>query len=337
MFTFLHPEYLYLLLLLPLILLLYVYGVRTTRHHLKKLGRKEALEALMPERSAVRGHIRFLVIFLIVGLTVILLARPQYGVSQRTDTVKGIEAVVMVDVSNSMLATDVQPSRLDRAKLFISTLLKKMQNDKIAMGVFAGEAYPQLPITSDYSSVQLFVDALSTDMVSLQGTNVEAAVKLAEKSFTDSEDVGKAIILITDGENHEGNAEEAAREAAKKGYNIIVVGVGTQQGGNISTPQGLLTDENGNAVVTALNEGMCRQIAQAGKGIYLHLDQTNSAQKEIQSQLSRLKQSSSTVSYTARDEQFQAIALLIVVLLIIEVCISETRNSVFKKFRFFAK
>ena len=174
-------------------------------------------------------------------------------------------------------------------------------------------------------------------MVTLQGTNLASAINLGCKSFTDNKEVGKAIILITDGENHEGGAEEAAREAADKGINVFVLGVGTQQGGEISTPDGVLTDQNGQPVHTALNEQMCREVAKAGKGLYLHLDQTNNAQEELLSQLSRLKQGSSTTSYTARDEQFQAIAILIILLLIIEVCINETKNPLFKRFKIFSK
>lgn len=337
MFQFLNPEYLYLLLLLPIIVLIYWLGYKTAQKNIKKLGDKHLIQALMPGRSTLRQHVKFGLLLFIISLLIVLIARPQYGLKQHNDTSKGIEAVVMIDVSNSMLARDILPTRLDRAKLLISNMIDKMKNDKIALGVFAGEAYPQIPITSDYASAKIFIDALSTNMVTLQGTNLASAINLGCKSFTDNKEVGKAIILITDGENHEGGAEEAAREAADKGINVFVLGVGTQQGGEISTPDGVLTDQNGQPVHTALNEQMCREVAKAGKGLYLHLDQTNSAQEELLSQLSRLKQGSSTTSYTARDEQFQAIAILIILLLIIEVCINETKNPLFKRFKIFSK
>ena len=274
---------------------------------------------------------------LALSALVLTLARPQLGLKQQTNTANGIEAVVMVDVSNSMMARDVQPTRLDRAKLLVATLVEKMKNDKIALGVFAGEAYPQMPITSDYASAKIFIDALSTNMVTMQGTNLAAAINLGCKSFTTKRDVGKALIIITDGEDHEEGAEEAAKAAAKAGVNVYVIGVGTAQGAEIPTSEGVLTDENGQPVHTALNEDMCRKVAQAGKGIYLHLDQSTSAQDELQGQIRQLKQSSSSMTYTARDEQFQIFAIIALLLLIIEVCITETSNNFFKRFKIFSK
>lgn len=337
MFQFLHPQYLYLLLLIPAFVLLYLAGQIATRRNIRRLGEKKLLRRLMPGRSPMRQHIKFALLMLAAALIICMAARPQYGLRQQTETTNGIEAVVMVDVSNSMLANDVLPSRLDRAKLLVSNLVDRMKNDKIALGVFAGEAYPQLPITSDYASAKLFIGALSTNMVTLQGTNVGAAIDLGKKSFTDSKDVGKAIILITDGENHEDGAEQAAQEAAKAGINVYVLGVGTTAGGEIPTPQGVLTDNTGQPVHTALNEQMCREVAKAGRGLYLHLDQTNSAQEELQAQLSHLKQKSTTTSYTDRDEQFQAVALLVLFLLVLETCVYETKNAFFNRFKIFSR
>lgn len=337
MFQFLHPQYLYLLWLIPGFVLLYIAGQFGIRSNMRHLGEKKLLKKLMPGRSPVRQHIKFALLMLVASLIICMIARPQYGLRQQKETTNGIEAVVMVDVSNSMLANDVLPSRLDRAKLLVTNLVDRMKNDKISLGVFAGEAYPQFPITSDYTSARLFIDALSTNMVTLQGTNIGAAIRLGCKSFTDSKDVGKAIILITDGENHEDGAEQAAREASKLGINVYVLGVGTADGCEIHTPNGVLTDSNGQPVHTALNEQMCREVAKAGKGLYLHLDQTNSAQEELQAQLSLLKQKSTTASYTERDEQFQAVALIVVFLLILETCIYETKNAFFNRYKFFSR
>lgn len=337
MFQFQDPQYLYWLLLLPVLLCVYVWSCLRTRRRLRALGQSRMLAALMPKRSTARQHVKFGLLFTATALLIVLIARPQYGLKEETVTTQGIEAVVMVDVSNSMLARDVQPSRLDRAKLLVSNLVTRMKNDKIALGVFAGEAYPQLPITSDYASAKIFIDALSTDMVTLQGTNLGAAIDLGCQSFSDDRQVGKAIILITDGEAHEPGAEEAAKEAAKEGINVFVLGVGTAEGANIPTDEGLLIDENGNPVLTKLNEQMCRDVAKAGRGLYLHLDQTNSAQDELQAQLSRLKHSSSVNSFTARDEQFQAVAILIILLLVIEACVNEAKNPLFRKIKIFSK
>ena len=267
---------------------------------------------------------------LLLALIILILARPQYGTKQSKETSKGIEAVVMLDVSNSMMARDVTPSRLDRSKLLVSNLIDKMRNDKIAIGVFAGEAYPQLPITSDYASAKLFLDALNPGMVTLQGTNIGAAIRLAENSFTDNKNVGKAIILITDGENHEDGSLEAAKNAAQKGIHIYVVGIGSTQGAEIPTDSGPMTDAQGQVVHTVLNEQMCRETAQAGKGLYMHLDETNHAQEELLDQLSQLKQDSSENTFTEQDEQFQAVALIALLVLILEVIVLERKNNIFK-------
>jgi len=335
MFQFLNPQYLYLLLLIPLFLLLYVAGCLLARRKMGRLGTRSMLESLMPERSPMMNHVRFALLMLIAALLIIMLARPQYGLRKQKDTTKGIEAVVMVDVSNSMLARDASPSRLDRAKLLVSNLVDRMRNDKVALGVFAGEAYPQLPITSDYSSAKVFIEAISTQMVTLQGTNLAAAINLGCASFTDTKDVGKAIILITDGEDHEEGAEEAAAEAAKAGINVFVLGVGSTAGAEISTSQGALLDENGQPVHSALNEQMCRAVAAAGKGLYLHLDQSNSAQEELQAQLSRLKQNSVTTQYAARNEQFQAVGIFVLILLVIEALWGERKLNTLRRLKLF--
>lgn len=337
MLHFENPQYFQLLWLLLPLAAIYIYACLKARRNMARLGDPERLKALMPGRSPIRQHVKFVLLTLALVLLVATLARPQYGLKQQTEQTQGIEAVVMVDVSNSMMATDVLPNRLERAKLLVSNLVDRMKNDKIALGVFAGEAYPQLPITSDYASAKMFIEALSTGMVTLQGTNLAAAIELAQKSFSGDKKVGKAILLITDGEDHVEGAAEAAQAAAKAGINVFVLGVGTAEGSQIPTPYGALTDATGQPVHTALNEQMCREVAKAGKGIYLHLDQTNSAQDEMLAQLSRLKRTSTSTSYTARDEQFQAVALLALLLLVAEVCLSETRNSLFKRFKFFSK
>lgn len=301
------------------------------------MGDKHLLASLMPDVSPLRKHIKFTLLLIAVTLLIVMIARPQYGLKQKTETTVGIETVVMVDVSNSMMARDILPTRLDRAKLLVTNMVDRMKNDKIGMGVFAGEAYPQLPITGDYASAKTFIDALSPGMVTLQGTNLGAAIDLGCKSFSQDKNMGKAIILITDGEDHVEGSVEAAQQAAKQGINVFVIGVGSTEGAMIPTSQGMLTDMSGQPVHTALNEKMCREIAQAGKGIYLHLDQTNSAQTELQNQLARLKQSATTTSYTARDEQFQAVGILLLLILILEICINETQSNLFKRFKFFSK
>ncbi len=330
MLIFQHPQYLNLLYILPALAMLYVWSVFHSRKRVGRLGNAPIIASLMPNRSTLRQHIKVSLKLLLLALIILILARPQYGTKQSKETSKGIEAVVMLDVSNSMMARDVTPSRLDRSKLLVSNLIDKMRNDKIAIGVFAGEAYPQLPITSDYASAKLFLDALNPGMVTLQGTNIGAAIRLAENSFTDNKNVGKAIILITDGENHEDGSLEAAKNAAKNGIHIYVVGIGSAQGAEIPTDSGPMTDAQGQVVHTALNEQMCRETAQAGKGLYMHLDETNHAQEELLDQLSQLKQDSSENTFTEQDEQFQAVALIALLVLILEVIVLERKNNIFK-------
>lgn len=326
MFRFAAPEYLYLLIVVPVLATVYAATSLRARKRLKRYGDPRLLRGLTANYSRVRPVVKFSLLLTVLALLIVMLARPQYGLSKDSVTKNGIEAVVMMDVSNSMMAADIQPSRLERSKLLVSNLIERMQNDKVALGIFAGEAYPQLPITSDYASAKMFLNAISTGMVTLQGTNLAAAIDLADKSFTDKKNVGKAIIIITDGEDHEGGAEEAARDAAKKGREIFVLGVGTAEGSQIPTREGPLLDRDGQPVTTALNEQMCRDVAKAGNGVYLHVDNTNSAQEELQSLLGQLQKSSENVEYTSYDEQFQAVGIIALLLLFSEFFMFETQN-----------
>ena len=226
MFQFAFPQYLYGLLLLPFLVLLFLRSQWTARRRESRFGRRQVLKSLVPGRSTIRPVVKFVLLCLAVVLGILLLARPQYGTSTGSEKRKGIEAIIAFDVSQSMLARDVQPSRIERSKLLVSTLIDRMENDKVGLVVFAGEAFPQLPITNDFVSAQLFLDNISTDAVSLQGTNLASAITLADKSFTQDEKVGKAIIVITDGEDHEPGAKEAAMAAAKAGRHVYVLGVG---------------------------------------------------------------------------------------------------------------
>ncbi len=213
-----------------------------------------------------------------------------------------------------------------------------MKNDKIALGVFAGEAYPQLPITNDYTSAKLFLDNFTPGMVTLQGTSLAAAINLGRKSFTDKEDIGKAIIVITDGEDHEEGALKAAEEAKKEGYKLFILGVGSTQGANIPMPNGSnLRDAEGKEVITAVNATACKEVAKAGGGEYIHVDNTDAAQKQLQSALDKLQHADNAAGFTDRDEQFQAMAVIVLVLLLMEFFIFESKNPFWKRFRIFTK
>ena len=255
-----------------------------------------------------------------------------------TKKVSGIEVVIAMDVSNSMLATDITPNRLERAKLLVSTLIDKLNEDKIGITIFAGEAYPQLPITNDITSAKLFLESITTDMISAQGTNLSAAIKLASKSFTDNDKVGKAIIVITDGEDHEEGAIEAAKEVAKDGKKLYVLGIGSNNGSTIPTAEGPLFDNNGKVVISKLNPQICKDIAEAGKGTYIHVDNTTIAQSQLIQELEQLQKEDSFIkTYSEFDEQFQAIGLLILLLLVIEFFLLETQHPILKKIKLFQK
>ncbi len=338
MFKFANPEYLYLLVLVPVLVVLHVLSNIRRRRKLAEYGDAELLSRLMPDASSVRPNIRFWLLFASYTLCCFLLARPQFGSKQETITRKGIETVIALDISNSMLAEDVAPSRLDKSKRIISNLVDRFQDDKVGLIVFAGDAFVQLPITSDFISAKVFLNAISPGLISRQGTDIKTAIELATRSFTPNEGVGKAIIIITDGEDFEGGAVEAAAAAAEKGYQIYVMGVGLPTGTPIPGERRgeFRKDKDGNVVMTHLNEEMCRNIAAAGKGAYFYVDNSNAAEKALQKEFDKLaKADVETTVYTEYDEQFAIIAWIILVIMLFEIFICESRNPRLRNFSLF--
>ncbi|RRD77024.1 VWA domain-containing protein [Alloprevotella sp. OH1205_COT-284] len=338
MFKFANPEYLRLFILLPFLVGLFLYTLWKKHHSESKLGNREVLKQLVPLRSSTRPIVKFVWLMFAVIMAILLLARPQFETSSGMVNRKGIEAIFVLDVSQSMLAKDVSPSRIERSKLLISTIAEKMKEDKIGLAFFAGEAYPLLPITNDYVSIRFFLDNMTTDMVSLQGTNIAAAITLADKSFTQDEEAGKAIVIITDGEDHRTGAKEAAVAAAKNGRRVYILGVGSVEGAKIPTPEGWLTDNEGRIVKTSLNEKMCREIAEAGKGAYIHIDGSNLAQDRLEEELKKLQESDSEIADSETlNEEFQTVAILLLLLLLVELLVLEKKNPLFSRFKFFTK
>lgn len=329
MFKFANPEYLYLLILLPVMVAVYLFSGIRRRRNLKLYGEPELLARLMPEVSGFRPSLKFWLTATAFAFSCIVLARPQFGTKQETVTRSGIETIIALDVSNSMLADDVAPSRLAKSKRIISNLVDQMKDDKIGMIVFAGDAFVQLPITSDFISAKVFLSSISPQLVARQGTDIKAAIDLAMRSFTPNEGVGKAIIVITDGENHEGGAVEAAKAAAEKGYVVHVMGVGSTSGSPIPGERNgeFRKDKDGNVIVTRMNEQMCQEIAQAGSGSYFYVDNSNAAEKALQKELDKLAKSDvETTIFTEFDEQFRVFAWIVLILLAIDLAISESRN-----------
>ena len=293
----------------------------------------------MPDASPVRNRIKFAVLMIALTLLIIAAARPQYG--QKSETVKreGIEVMIALDISNSMLAEDVAPNRLDRAKQMLSKMIDKMTDDKVGLIIFAGEAYVQLPITCDYVSAKMFLQTISPDLIKAQGTALGAAIRTAQRAFgSERSEASRAIILITDGENHEDDAVSAAKDAKQAGIQTYVAGIGKPEGSPIPIP-GTGTfrkDRSGQVVVTRLNEEMCKEIAQAGNGIYVRCDNTNTALRALEKELDRLATSEiETQVYTDYQEQYQSFALLALLLLVVEFFIFERKNRTISKLDIF--
>lgn len=344
MFRFEDPKYLYLLVIVVFLAAIRLITYRNQKLRLRKFGDPSLVGQLMPLVSRWRPGIKFWLLEIALALLIVMLARPQFGKSISQQQKAGIETVIAIDVSNSMLAvdkaTDGQLSRMDRAKMIVGKLIDKFTNDRVGLVVFAGDAFIQLPVTSDFVSAKMFLNNISTSMVRNQGTDLAAAIRTSNMCFTQREHVGKAIILITDGEDHEGEAVEAAKEAREAGRNIYVLGIGSPKGTLVPNPDprqgGYMIDNTGQQVMSRLNEEMCRELAQAGGGAYIHVENNSTAQKQLEEALDKLEKAESTV-YSDFDEQFQAVGLLALLLLIIEVIILDRRNPAMKNLKLFKR
>ena len=322
MLYFANPDYLWLLLLLPLLPVLYALSLRLRRIRLRKIGDPAVVQQLMPHYSRAKGWVRLVLTDLAVALMVLGLARPQIGAKLAEKETKGAEIMICLDVSNSMLAEDYSPNRLERAKLAISRIVDRLRDDRIGLIIFAGKSFVQLPVTTDYVSAKMFLGSIGPDSVPVQGTAIGEAVLTAIKSFSTQSDKSRAIIVITDGENHEDNPVEAAKAAAEAGIKVYTVGVGSLQGQPVPVGGELLKDKNGNIVVSRLDEGTLRKMAQAGGGAYVHAGNEEFGLNPIIDDLRRLEDEHfKSVVFEEYDEQYMcfigaAFALLAIVFLI---------------------
>ena len=340
MFRFENPQYLYLLIVISLLAILYYYSNYRRRSRLRKYGDPALLKELMIDVSAWRGQAKAWLLLLALASLIIAAARPQFGTKIDTSERNGIEAIIAMDVSNSMLANDVRPSRLDKSKMLVSNMVDEMKDDKVGLIVYAGQAFVQLPITNDYVSAKMFLDGIDPSMIATQGTDIATAIELGMKSFTQKKDVSRAIFLITDGEDNEGGAVEAAKEAAKRGIHVYVLGVGSPDGAHIPIPgtTQYFIDEQGNPIVSRLSEEMCRQIAHAGQGAYIYVDNSSSAQKELSRYVDKLaKTKLETQIYSEFDEQYQGFIILALFFLLIDLCLLERKNHIMQNFHLFKK
>lgn len=340
MFRFEDPIYLYALVVIPVLAFIRWWMVIRQRKQLRRFGDMELVCQLMPDVSRFRPLVKFCLMLTALALMIVMLARPQMGTKISHEKRTGIETIIALDISNSMLAEDVAPSRLDRAKMMVENLVDHFTNDKIGLIVFAGEAFVQLPITSDFVSAKMFLSSIEPSLIETQGTDIAAAVTMATHSFTQEEGVGKAIIVITDGEDHEGGAMEAFQEAKDKGMRVYMLGIGSTKGAPIPVAgsHDYMKDNTGATVMSALNEDMCKQVAEAGGGAYIHVENNSNAQEQLNHELDKLakKEISSTV-YSDFDEQFQAVGILVLLLLIAEICILEIKNPRLRKIHLFSR
>lgn len=343
MFSFANPYLLYLLFLIPAITGLYLLSRYSRKRKLKRYGKLAVLSPLMPDASRYKPWIKITLQLLAVAALVFVLARPRAGAKEEVSEVQGIEVMICLDVSNSMLASSTDDpkgvSRLQRAKLVLEKLIDKLDNDKVGLIVFAGDAYTQLPITSDFVSAKMFLNSISTEMVPTQGTSIGAAIEMAMSSFTPTDDMQKAIIVITDDESFDDDPIAATQTAVKQGIQVDVIGLGSTKGSLIPIGRNgqFMKDDEGNPVTTRLDEAMAQKIAETGEGIYVQ-GASSTVVKDIDEQLDTLAKSDlEKVIYSASAEQFPVFGWLALALVILDIFMLDRKVGWLKKINFFSK
>ena len=328
MLFFAHSYYLLFLLLVPVILFVYGFRMRARRRSMRSFGDEALVSQLMPSYSASKGWVRIILFCLAFACFIIGISRPQIGAKLREHEAKGAEIVICLDVSNSMLAEDYSPNRLERAKLAISRIVDKMQGDRIGLVIFAGTSFVQLPVTTDYVSAKMFLGSIDTESVPVQGTAIGDAIMTAAKSFSAQSEKSRAIIVITDGENHEDDAVDAARQVAETGIRVYTVGVGSLRGQPIPKDGDLMKDSEGNIVVTRLDEESLRQVAEAGEGAYVHAGNEEFGLNPIIDDLRKLEDEKfNSVVFEEYDEQYMYFFGAALLLFVLEMLIGDRRSK----------
>lgn len=338
-FRFDHPEFLYLFLLIPILVVLYWVSHVIKKKALQKFGEMNIITHLMPYASFSRPVYKFSILILALSFIIIGVAGPQFGSKLQKIKRKGVEVIIALDVSNSMMAQDIQPNRLERAKRAISKMVDKLNNDKVGLIVFAGEAYTQLPITTDYASAKLFLSSISTDIVPIQGTAIGSAIELATRSFTPDSEASKAIIVITDGENHEDDAVQAANMAKEMGIAVHTIAMGSPEGAPIPIRAGssdFRRDDKGNIVISKLDQQMVEEIATAGGGKAVIANNTTTGLNVLFKEINKMDKTELEARvYTAYDEKFQIFLAIGLLLLFIEFLVLERKNRHLKDINLF--
>ena len=340
MFRFAYPEYFWGFWLIPILTIFFIFSRILRKRAIRKFGDLEIISQLMPSASNVRPIFKFILLMLALSAFILGAARPQFGSKLQTVKREGVEIIIALDVSNSMMAEDIKPNRLERAKRAIDRLISRLKNDKIGLIVFAGEAYTQLPITSDYSSAQLFLASVSPEIVPRQGTAIGAAINLATRSFSPNPESSKAIIVITDGENHEDDAVGAAQLAAQQGIVVHTIGMGLPQGAPIPVVRGGQTDyrrdRDGNIVITRLDEVMLEKISAAGNGIYLRASTANVGLEDILDEINKMQKTEiETQMFSEYEDLFPYFFAAGLALLLLEFLIMERKNRYLRRIKLF--
>ena len=340
MFRLAHPQFLYLLLLIPLLVLLFVYARLQKKKALAKFGDLNLVMRLIPEFSGAREILKFIIWTTAWMLIVIGMADPQTGSKLEKIKRKGVDMIFALDVSNSMLAQDITPNRLERAKQAIIHLLGKLENDRVGLIVFAGKSYIQMPMTTDYSATRLFLSEISPGMVPVQGTAIGEAIETSASAFGNTKQ-SKAIIVITDGENFEDNAVEAAKAVADKGIRVYTIGIGLPEGAPIpvysgTTQIGYKKDASGMTVITRINEPMLEEIAKAGKGMFVRANNSQSGVQEVFDQINKLEKAEyNEAFFSDYEDRFQFFILAALILVFGEILIANRKGRLAGKIKLF--
>ena len=328
MINFAQAQYLFLILLIPVFFLLQALVFRLRTRRIRKFGDEELVRQLMPSYSKSKVWVRLVLFSIGFFFFVICLSRPQIGAKLREHETKGAEIMIVLDVSNSMLAEDYSPNRLERAKLAISRLVDKLRDDRIGLVVFAGNSFVQLPITTDYVSAKMFMGSISTESVPIQGTAIGEAINTAMRSFSAQSEKSRAIIVITDGENHEDDPVAAAAQAAELGVRVFTIGVGSPEGKPIPMDGELLKDKDGNIVVTRLDESVLQEVADAGNGLYVRAGNSEFGLNPIIDDIRKMEDEKySSIVFEEYDEQFMYFMGIALLFFVIEMLIGERRSK----------
>ena len=326
MIHFAQADFLLLLLLIPFFFVFYALMQYFQRQRIKKFGDTSLVLQLMPSRSVAKGWVKMVLFSLAFFFFSIGLARPQIGAKLKEHEAKGDEIMICLDVSNSMLAEDYSPNRLDRAKLAISKLVDKLSEDRIGLIIFAGNSFVQLPITTDYVSAKMFLNSISTGSVPVQGTAIGDAINTAMRGFSAQSEKSRVIIVITDGENHEDDPVAAAKQAAELGVRVFTIGVGSPEGKPIPMDGDLLKDKDGEIVVTRLDETVLQEVAQQGNGAYVRAGNSEFGLNPIIDSIKQMDQEKfSSIVFEEYDEQYMYFFAIALILLVIEMLIGERR------------